>query len=266
MRLTIEPLDVPRHAPLLHAWVTHPRSVFWMMQGATPAEVREEYDGIAADPHHDAFLGRADGQPAFLVETYDPAYSPLADLPELQPGDLGMHVLVAPPDGDPVRGFTTQVFGAVLEHCFADPAVRRVVVEPDARNDAIRRKNVAAGFVELREVALPGKTAVLSVCTREAYERATGTAVPHLTPALMDRAHRHLVAKAIGEYAHERLVTPVPDPVRSGWWTLETGGSSYSFRARRYPLDHWVVDPASLRRWLRCDERREDGGRWLRCD
>jgi len=260
MRVTIEPLDVERDLALLHAWVTHPRSVFWMMQDATRDDVRREYDGIAADPHHHAYLGRVDGRPAFLVETYDPAYSPLADLPELQPGDLGMHVLVEPPDGDPVRGFTTQVFAAVLEHCFADPAVRRVVVEPDARNTAIRRKNAEAGFVELREVALPGKTAMLSACTREEYEAAAGLGpVAHLTPPLMERAHRHLVAKAIAEYAHERLLAPVPDPTRPGWWSIGAGGSTYSFSARVRTLEHWVVDPASIeRRWSRCDERSEE--------
>lgn len=248
MRLTIEPLDARDAAvvSLLHAWVTHPRSVYWMMRDATVEDVRREYGDIDANPHHHAFLGRADGRPAFLAETCDPSRSPLADLPELQSGDLGMHVLVAPPDGDPLPGFTDQVFGAVMAHCFADPSVRRVVVEPDARNEAIRRKNVAAGFVELREVPLPGKTAMLSVCTREDWEQARGDAAPHLTPALMDRAHRHLVAKAIGEYAHERLVAPEPDPARPGWWTLQAGDSSYSFSARTYPLEHWVVDPASI--------------------
>jgi siderophore synthetase component len=246
MMLTIEPLAVARDARLLHGWVTHPRSKFWMMQDATLDDVRREYGEIVANPHHDVFLGRADGRPAFLVETYDPSYSALADLPELQPGDVGMHVLVAPPDGDPVPGYTTQVFAAVLEHCFADPDVRRVVVEPDVDNAAIRVKNIDAGFVELREVPVPGKTAMLSVCTREAYELASGVTTPHLTPALMDRAHRHLVAKAIGEYAHERLIAPVSAPERDGWWSLEVAGTTYSFSARTYPLEHWVVDPASI--------------------
>ncbi|WP_278257665.1 GNAT family N-acetyltransferase [Nocardioides convexus] len=59
-----------------------------------------------------------------------------------------MHVLVAPPEGQPVPGLTTAVFDAVMAFCFADPAVRRVVVEPDVRNAPIRAKNLAAGFTE----------------------------------------------------------------------------------------------------------------------
>ena len=170
MQITLEPLDLARDLDLLHAWVTHPRSAYWMMQDACRENVRVEYAGIAVDPHHHAWLGRVDGRPSFLAETYDPAHSPLAGLPEVRPGDLGMHVLVAPPTGPAVPGLTTAVFDAVMEHCFADPGVQRVVVEPDARNDKIRAKNVAAGFVELREVPLPGKTAMLSVCTRAAFD------------------------------------------------------------------------------------------------
>ena len=82
MRLTIEPLDLERDLTTLHAWVTHPRSVYWEMQDASVADVAAEYRLIDDNPHHHAWLGRVDGTPAFLAETYDPAHSELADLPE----------------------------------------------------------------------------------------------------------------------------------------------------------------------------------------
>jgi hypothetical protein len=177
MRITVEPLAIGRHLATLHRWVTDPRCSFWGMGKASLAEVDTEYRRIEAHPHHHAHLGRVDGAPAFLAETYDPARSDLAGLvlvPELRPGDLGMHVLIAPTDGEPISGWTTAIFQAVLRFCFADPSVRRVVVEPDVRNRAIRRKNTEAGFVELRELPLPGKTAMLSVCTRQAFAGAAG--------------------------------------------------------------------------------------------
>lgn len=165
MRLTVEPLDLARDLATLHAWVTHPRSVFWGMQGATLDEVHAEYARIADDPHHEALLGRADGSPVFLMERYDPFHSPLADLPELRAGDVGMHLLVAPTD-TPVPGFTGSVMRRVVEECFADPAVARVVVEPDVRNDKIAALNAAVGFRVVRPVPLPDKTAAFSTCTR----------------------------------------------------------------------------------------------------
>lgn len=245
--LALEPLDVDRDAGLLHAWVTHPRSRFWMMTEATPAEVAHEYRRIAEHPHHHAWLGRVDGEPAFLAETYDPARSELAGLgglPELEPGDLGMHVLVAPTDR-PVGGFTRRVFAAVLEHCFADPAVRRVVVEPDTRNEPILRLNAEFGFRVAREVPMPGKTAALSFLTRDAWQHATGE-VAHLRPDHLAAAQRHLVTKAIAELSHERLLEPAH--LGDGRYELVAprGASTYRFAARRLPLEHWVVDAASV--------------------
>lgn len=268
--ITIEPLDLSRDLELLHAWVTHPRSAFWMMQDASLADVRTEYDAIAANPHHDAFLGRVGGRPAFLVETYDPAHATgMGELPELRPGDLGMHVLVAPPEGAPVPGLTTAVFGAVMAFCFADPSVERVVVEPDVRNDAIRAKNLAAGFTELREIPMPGKTAMLSVCPRADWNtpelvRLSDPGLPssgHLNPDLMARAQRHLVAKALSEFSHERLIAPVAErgqDGRDGRWRVETGLSSYTFTARVKRLEHWVVDADSIERALDGEPREPD--------
>ena len=166
-----QPLDLDQHLDLLHAWVTHPRSVYWEMQGATRDHVRSEYAAIAANPHHEALLGTVDGEPAFLVERYEPAHSELAGHLVRTEGYVGMHVLTAPLVEGAARipGFTDALFAAVMRHLFADPDVTRVVVEPDVRNEAIRAKNVAAGFVELHEVELPTKTAMLSTCSREAF-------------------------------------------------------------------------------------------------
>ncbi|CAM5499116.1 hypothetical protein SBADM41S_01433 [Streptomyces badius] len=38
---------------------------------------------------------------------------------------------------------------------FADPSVRRVVVEPDVTNSAVQALNKAVGFEVLREIAKP---------------------------------------------------------------------------------------------------------------
>ena len=166
--LQLRPLVLERDLDVLHAWVTHPRSVYWEMQGAGRDDVAGEYAAIIGSDHHDAFIGLADGRPQFLVERYDPRHGPLAALPEIGEGDVGMHVLVAPTD-EPQHGFTHAVMRLVMRFCLADPAVRRVVVEPDARNEAIAALNAAAGFVVLRHVQLPTKTAALSVATRESY-------------------------------------------------------------------------------------------------
>jgi hypothetical protein len=161
--ITFTPVDGERDTELLHRWVTHPRSVFWGMQGASPADVATELSRIADDPHHEALLGLVDGVPQLLVERYDPHHRELVGVPELEPGDVGMHLLVAPTDR-PVHGFTGAAMAAVVALCLADAP--RVVVEPDVRHHRIAVLNRAAGFRVLREVRLGDKTAALSVCTR----------------------------------------------------------------------------------------------------
>ncbi|MEU3858435.1 GNAT family N-acetyltransferase [Streptomyces sp. NPDC028722] len=171
MTFTFRPVDPPKDAELLHSWVTHPKAVFWMMQDASEADVERAYAEIAADAHHHALLGLRDGVPAFLMEWYDPAHRELAGLYEPRPGDVGMHFLV-PATGTPVHGFTRSVITAVLARLFEDPAVARVVVEPDVRNTAVHALNAAVGFVPEREIRKPEKKALLSFCTRERFERA----------------------------------------------------------------------------------------------
>ncbi|MFE9356963.1 GNAT family N-acetyltransferase [Streptomyces olivaceoviridis] len=171
MTFTFRPVDPLTDAELLHSWVTHPKAAFWMMQDARLEDVERAYMEIAADEHHHALLGLRDGTPAFLMEAYDPAHRELAGLYEARPGDVGMHFLT-PATDTPERGFTRAVITAVMARLFEDPAVRRVVVEPDVRNTAVHALNAAVGFVPEREIDKPEKRALLSFCTREQFEKA----------------------------------------------------------------------------------------------
>ncbi|WP_225096341.1 GNAT family N-acetyltransferase [Streptomyces sp. CoH27] len=171
MTFTFRPLDPLKDAELLHAWVTHPKAAFWMMQDATLVDVERAYMEIAADEHHHALLGLQGGEPAFLMEYYDPAHRELVGLYDPLPGDVGMHFLT-PATDTPVHGFTRAVITAVLARLFADPANERVVVEPDIANAAVHALNAAVGFVAEREIQKPEKKALLSFCTREQFEKA----------------------------------------------------------------------------------------------
>lgn len=77
----------------------------------------------------------------------------------------------------------------------------------------------------------------------------------HLTPAAMAAAQRHLVAKAIAEFTHERLLAPEPtgpaEPTGRGWrLALDGGRVEYRFEADRFELEHWVLDEPTLERFV----------------
>ncbi|WP_144661687.1 GNAT family N-acetyltransferase [Paenarthrobacter nicotinovorans] len=176
MSFTFRPVDPVADAPVLHSWVSQEYARFWGMVSSTKQDVVEEYSRIAATGHHQAFLGLDDGVPTFLMERYLPESSPLADVYEVRPGDVGMHLLVSPPNGDPQPGYTTAVMQSVMTELFANPATQRVVVEPDARNHKIHVLNEKVGFRPHGVVTLPAvdpaedhKKALLSFCTREDF-------------------------------------------------------------------------------------------------
>lgn len=77
----------------------------------------------------------------------------------------------------------------------------------------------------------------------------------HLTPAAWADATRHVVTKALAEFAHERLL--VPEHLGGDRFRVRSddGATEYHVAARRLPLDHWLVDPATVVR-LVADEVR----------
>lgn len=267
--VTIEPIDPDRDAELVQGWLAHPAASYWQMAELRVDEVREYLAGVQAGAHEAAWLGRLDGEPVFMTETYDPAHVLLADVHDALPGDLGMHLLVAPPV-NPRHGMTDAVMTAVMRFCLTDAlpdggqGATRVVVEPDVGNRKIADKNAAAGFRVLRELDLGrgahAKRAALSVATRADFAASalgdgplpgSDLLATHLTADNMEHAHRHLAAKALAELAHERLFQPEPDDgpgAPADGFRLALDGVTYRYTARRYALEHWVVDPASIRR------------------
>lgn len=169
MRFTFRCLDANADASLLHSWVTQPYASFWGMLSASIGDVKEEYARIQTSGHHHALLGLDGGVPAFLMEEYLPDSSPLAGLYAVQRGDVGMHLLVAPPSESPQPGYTAAVMDAVLGRLFAKPGVDRIVVEPDVRNTKIHALNERFGFQPAATVALPDKDALLSFCSHSDY-------------------------------------------------------------------------------------------------
>ena len=250
---SIRPVDPEADAALLHGWVTHPKARFWQMQDADVERVAREYRAIADSPGHEAYLGLHDGRPAFLLERYDPAQDPVGDTYPVEDGDVGMHFLVAPTD-EPVHGFTREVIASVMELLFADrgdAAGRGRAGRPQRRRARAQR----GGRLRARgHRRAPGQAGAAELLHARAV-RGGGpvSAVEHLAPARWAEATRGLVAKALAEFAHERLLEPREEADGRYAIASDDGSTTYRFAAERHALDHWVVEPAGIAR-LRGDE------------
>ncbi|MFF8987577.1 GNAT family N-acetyltransferase [Streptomyces globisporus] len=163
------PVDPAADAELLHGWVTEERARFWGMADHTREQVREIYEFVDSLPTHHACLALRDGVPAALFQTYEPDADPVGECYDVRPGDFGVHLLIAPAEGEgAVRGYTEALLTAFIAHVFSDPAHVRVVVEPDARNEKAIARMVRMGFELGPEIKKPEKTARLAFLTRAA--------------------------------------------------------------------------------------------------
>ena len=248
------PVDPELHLDVLHAWLTHPNSAYWHMADITRQGLRSYMRNIAASEHEQGWMVFLHDSPVGYAEIYDPNHVLLADITEIGPGDLGIHLLTAPlePGAPTLHGLTRALLLSATELCRSQGALR-VVAGPDVSNTRIHAKNDLIGFQRIREVELPGKTALLSI--KDFSVRQNLPSTEHLSRHYMEPAQRHLLAKAIAEFAHERLihpneVAPPADCPSAPWrpYHLPSQDCHYEFNALKLALHHWVIDESSLRR------------------
>lgn len=174
-RVWFRRLDPDRDAEQVHAWVMQDRARFWGMGDHDVEQVRKVYRFVDALVTHHAFLLHVDDLPAGVFQTYQPEHDPVGECYPVAAGDLGMHLLLAPAR-EHVPGFTGRVGAVLAGWMFADPAVRRVVGEPDARNEAAVARLVRSGFELGPVVDKPEKRAQLVFLDRSRYEAVLGRA------------------------------------------------------------------------------------------
>ncbi|MHC3471156.1 GNAT family N-acetyltransferase [Streptomyces sp. 7R007] len=174
----IRPLDPHGDAEVVHRWTAGPRAAFWGMNGLTRDQVAEIYAHMDTLDTHHAFLIVKDGEPVGLLQTYEPAADRVSECYEVADGDIGIHLLLAPAGPDGARpGWSAAVFAAVTAYVLKGLDRRRVVVDPDVRNDRAIARFLRQGFeagpvvvlpeVDLPDVHLPEKNAQLAFLRRE---------------------------------------------------------------------------------------------------
>ncbi|WP_109833039.1 GNAT family N-acetyltransferase [Reichenbachiella versicolor] len=244
------PFDLNIHAEKVHSWVIQPYAVYWGMMDNTLEQFIDNYKELLAPDYYEAYVGVLDGEVIFLAEIYDPKFDQISEYIEIKGGDVGMHLLVAPPKKR-ITNFTWHVFSTVMNFLFTNSDCHRVVVEPDVRNGKIHILNKKAGFKYQKLISLPHKNAWLATCTKQDFMTAKNKnspteTVPFIDPQIWKEVNSRLIAKAISEFSHELILKP--DHIEHDLYKIETSDkeTSYLFEAKLLPLDHWVVDIESV--------------------
>ncbi|MFE9440728.1 GNAT family N-acetyltransferase [Streptomyces sp. NPDC006602] len=172
------PLDAHADADVVHAWVSEERASFWGMNGLSKEQVAEIYAHMDTLDTHHAFLVEKDGEPVALLQTYEPEADRVSECYEVRPGDIGVHLLLAPAGPDGGRpGWSSVLLTAVTSYALLGLDRGRVVVDPDVRNERAIARFLKQGFeagpavvlpeIDIPDVYLPEKRAQLAFLNRE---------------------------------------------------------------------------------------------------
>jgi RimJ/RimL family protein N-acetyltransferase len=156
-------LDPDADLDLVHGWMHQPHVVpFWHLD-VPRAELRSYLESMAAAAHLEPLIGCVDGVPVSYWEVYRAAEDALAEHYAAEEHDQGVHLLVGPVEltGQGLgRRLLDAVVGWQLDR---EPRTRRVVAEPDVRNERMIHVFERCGFVREGELELPEKRAALMV-------------------------------------------------------------------------------------------------------
>lgn len=173
--IRLVPVDPAADIDLIYEWVTQERAKFWGMLDADRDRVLEIYTYLDGLSTHHAYLVHRDDRPIALFQTYEPAHDPVGERYDVQSGDFGVHLLIGPMDGPAEPGFTGHLVTALLTFALADPGHKRIVAEPDVRNDKAIARLLRIGFELGPEIDLPDKRARLLFLSKDAFFRRDGS-------------------------------------------------------------------------------------------
>jgi siderophore synthetase component len=264
--LSVRPFNTIQDIEIIFNWTSQPYAKFWGYVDSTLEELTQEYNNLCDSDDTQVYLGSLDNVPMFLLELYNPEKQRVGEYYQYRPGDIGMHILIAPSNVN-IHNFTYKIFNFVMDFIFKNTSVTRVVVEPDINNFKIHNLNKRIGFQHIKKIDLGHKYAYLAFCDRECFQRALllnekygETNFRHqfihdnpeeaITPITMENwqlVNNQLVQKIIRETAHERIILPKLIAGNNSYKiTSDDGSIHYDFYAQVMRLNHWSIDVGSI--------------------
>jgi aminoglycoside 6'-N-acetyltransferase len=131
----------PADAPLLRRWDEAPHVV-----ASDPNDDWGWETELARSPDwREQLIAEMDGRPIGFVQIIDPAREETRYWGDV-PDNVRAIDLWIGGEADLGRGYGTRIMQLALERCFADPAVRAVLIDPLAANSAAHRFYERLGF------------------------------------------------------------------------------------------------------------------------
>lgn len=139
-------LATPADAPMLRAWDEQPHVV--ASSGAHDEEGWWDDELPREVPWREFLIAEANGVPVGVMMVIDPAEEETHYWGDCPPNLRAIDIWIGPPEWLG-RGVGTQMMRLAAAHCFADPAVEAILIDPLAENLRARRFYERLGFREV---------------------------------------------------------------------------------------------------------------------
>ncbi|SIQ50828.1 Protein N-acetyltransferase, RimJ/RimL family [Priestia flexa] len=153
----------------LHSWMHQDHVIpFWNLDKPR-AEYASHLKRFLANKHQQLLIGEIDGQAMSYWESYIVSQDLIRHYYDYEKGDQGIHLLIGEPNylG---KGFIYPLMLTLMKRMFEVPETKRIMAEPDIRNEKMIYVFEKCGFQQLKTVDLPDKTAMLLYCQQEVFE------------------------------------------------------------------------------------------------
>jgi acetyl CoA:N6-hydroxylysine acetyl transferase len=162
-------VDVDRDLGRLHTWLNSDHVLPYWEQNDPLPQVRDTITERAANENQTLYIGYIDHVPMSYWESYWAAADRLAEYYDAEPADRGIHLLIGPTEYLQ-KGYSVPLLKAMTVFQFQHRETRRIVTEPDVRNDAAIHALENCGFTLQNEIEFPDKTGQLMFCWRDTFE------------------------------------------------------------------------------------------------
>ncbi|GGD04711.1 rhizobactin siderophore biosynthesis protein RhbD [Thalassobacillus devorans] len=168
--ISFRKLDYDRDLTDVFLWMHQQHVIpFWQLNLPFSKFSRHLKDALD-DRHQTLYIGEIDGHPMSYWEAYWVKEDVVEKCYEAEPFDQGIHLLI----GDPQylgRGYALPLLRAMVGFQFKRPETKKVVAEPDIRNEKMIHVFEKCGFEAVHPIELPDKTGLLMFCHRETFEK-----------------------------------------------------------------------------------------------
>ncbi|NDI36044.1 acetyltransferase [Chengkuizengella sediminis] len=168
--ISFRPVKLTKDVNRLHNWMHQPHVIpFWNL-AISLEDYEKHLQNFMNDNHQTLYIGELDGTPMSYWEAYWAKEDIIGQYYNVDPYDQGIHLLIGPSEYIG-KGLSLPFLRTMVKFQFRHLQTKKVIAEPDIRNEKMIHLFEKCGFEKVKPVELPDKTGMLMFCDRERFKR-----------------------------------------------------------------------------------------------